>query len=932
MTTFSFFASWSLPQVLRRVGFNSGGRRKSARRLRKLSLRVEGLEDRLTPSKVSLAGGLLDANRLLDPTAAGGLLIDSVTGHSPHNSQPTGHVALSSGAAGNATGSSTLTNSSSTSTAMTGQHSTTTTSSSTSSTAAADYLVASASFYASSPTTSTTPQSSSAASTIVAPTNLTAAAKDTSQITLTWQDNSTNESGFKIYRSTDGVSFSRIATVGANVTSYTNTGLTAGTTYYYEVKAYIKHGDSSAYSNVASDVARGAATHFQVSAPTSVTAGTAFTFTVDAMDKYNRIAAGYRGIASFSSSDGKAVLPANYTFTSSDLGVHSFSATLNTAGTQSLTATDTATSSITGAQSGITVSLDDPLVISGLASTQTAGTAGSFTVTATDAAGNVVTGYTGTVTFSSSDGQAVLSANYTFTSADQGVHTFNVTFKTAGTQSLTVTDVANTSNTTTQSGITVNRAAARSLSVAGFPSPTTVGTLGSFTVTAKDAYGNVATGYTSTVKFTSSDPAAALPVNYSFTSADAGVHTFTAILNTAGTQSITCTDTVTATITGTQSNITVNVPAAGTTYYVSTTGSDSNAGTLSKPFATLAKGTSVLKPGDILYVRAGTYAENLVDKLPSGTKDAPITVAAYPGESVTVRPGSGNFVLRIQGAVSYVTIDGLILDGTGTASANVYIVALSTGTPSHITIRNSEIENAGTQGIIVECVPGYATPDYNQFVNDKIHDNGSTDFNHGLYIQSSYNLIDGVDVYRNAGWGMQIYMETGVNGVNAGHNTVRNSMFHDNARVGGRGVGIGVYKGDDNLVYNNLVWNNKVGISVDYGATNSKIFNNVVYANLDVGFRIGYNAGATNTTIQNNIIFQNTNGDIQNYGTGTVANHNLLNTTNPLFVDAANHDFHLQTGSPAIDAGITLTAVPTDFDDITRPQGLGYDIGAYEYH
>src|SRR5207245_951499 len=202
------------------------------------------------------------------------------------------------------------------------------------------------------------------------------------------------------------------------------------------------------------------------------------------------------------------------------------------------------------------------------------------------------------VTFSSSDSQAVLPANYTFTSTDAGVHSFNVTFKTAGTQSLTVSDTVATTNTATQSGITVNAAAASTLSVTGFPSPTTVGTAGNFTVTAKDAYGNVATGYTGTVKFSSSDLLASLPANYTFTSTDAGVHTFTATLNIAGTQSITAIDTTNG-WTGTQSGISIT-QVAGKTYYVSTTGSDSNAGSLAAPFLTINHGLGVLNAGDTL--------------------------------------------------------------------------------------------------------------------------------------------------------------------------------------------------------------------------------------------------------------------------------------------------------------------------------------------
>ena len=87
-----------------------------------------------------------------------------------------------------------------------------------------------------------------------APSNLTATAGKKS-VTLNWTDNSSNETGFKIERSTDGVNFSQITTTGANVTSYKNVGLTGGTTYYYRVRATNATGDS-AYSNTASAVPR----------------------------------------------------------------------------------------------------------------------------------------------------------------------------------------------------------------------------------------------------------------------------------------------------------------------------------------------------------------------------------------------------------------------------------------------------------------------------------------------------------------------------------------------------------------------------------------------------------------------------------------------------------------------------------------------------
>jgi hypothetical protein len=84
-----------------------------------------------------------------------------------------------------------------------------------------------------------------------APSSLAADAITPSRIDLTWQDNSNEETGFKIERKTGFGSYSQIATVGAGMTAYTNSGLSAGTTYYYRVRAYNAAGNSN-YSNEAS--------------------------------------------------------------------------------------------------------------------------------------------------------------------------------------------------------------------------------------------------------------------------------------------------------------------------------------------------------------------------------------------------------------------------------------------------------------------------------------------------------------------------------------------------------------------------------------------------------------------------------------------------------------------------------------------------------
>src|SRR5580765_7136278 len=93
--------------------------------------------------------------------------------------------------------------------------------------------------------------------------------------------------------------------------------------------------------------------------------------------------------------------PASYTFTAADGGTHSFTATLKTAGTQSITIKDATNPAAAGSQTGISVSAAAQaasLSVSGFPAT-TAGVAHNFTVTARDAYGNACSAYTGTVTF-----------------------------------------------------------------------------------------------------------------------------------------------------------------------------------------------------------------------------------------------------------------------------------------------------------------------------------------------------------------------------------------------------------------------------------------------------------------------------------------------------------------------------------------------------
>src|SRR5262249_51625319 len=149
--------------------------------------------------------------------------------------------------------------------------------------------------------------------------------------------------------------------------------------------------------------------------------------------------------------------------------------------------------------------------------------------------------------------------DYTFVAGDGGVHTFAAggTLVTSGPQTITATDTPG--NTVTGSApISVNPAPVTHFSISALTS-TNAGSAFTITVTALDVFNNPVTGYTGTVHFRSSDtagvPLVVLPVNYHFVSGDHGVHTFISgvTLVTAGSRSVTVTDTSASSLTGSAS-------------------------------------------------------------------------------------------------------------------------------------------------------------------------------------------------------------------------------------------------------------------------------------------------------------------------------------------------------------------------------------------
>jgi hypothetical protein len=438
------------------------------------------------------------------------------------------------------------------------------------------------------------------------------------------------------------------------------------------------------------------ATHFAVSGtPSTVLPGMQFAFTVTALNSSNATDTGYIGTVQFTSSDSQAGLPGNATLLN---GAGVFQATLATGGTQTITAGDTAVPSIIGASGPITV-IDVATHFAVITpSAITAGFPFVIQVTAEDSLNRAVAGYSGTVHFTASDTQAVLPGSATLTG---GVGFFAAILRTAGNQTIVATDAANATLTGSSSPIAVSAAGVARFSVTNgllsFPGVLSgpqnfavTGTPLGFTVTALDAFGNVATTYAGVVHFTSSDGAAALPADTTLAN---GVGIFSATLATAGTQTLTATDSVQNSgfnaITGNSGGI-VTRGLVVTSFALTPSGFTM---AFDKPFdpSTVNLFTTTGLPDDVLLATTGTQVSlrgslvfnppTNVGGLPSGftfVKTASVTATGiFNPSSGLLAAGKYTLTLRSFGAGSSGFQDAIggALDGTnsGTPGNNFQI-------------------------------------------------------------------------------------------------------------------------------------------------------------------------------------------------------------------------------------------------------------------
>ena len=380
------------------------------------------------------------------------------------------------------------------------------------------------------------------------------------------------------------------------------------------------------------------------------------------------------------------------------------------------------------------------------------------------------------------------------------------------------------------------------------------------------------------------------------------------------------------------------------TYYVSPNGNDTNSGSISAPFRTIQRAADLVRVGDTVNIRAGTYG-NFKLRNKNGTASAWIVFKPYLSETVTIDPYTNNYANAEQdiniGGSSYIEIKGLNLTNTDpncdsenytnysqvVSNDGIKIDTYSSISSHHIRIYENTIYHTGGEGILSTS----SSHDV-EIVGNTIRDIGLSKRGYGMYIQGSKYVIRDNVIYHAYGYGLHVYSDSEV----PSEITIERNRIHKNGHTDyGKGYSSpnwppeGELRGDGVLVWatgstirNNLIYGNLGdGISVRYSG--NAIYNNTIYKNGGRGISIGNTGGII---IRNNIAYLN--GSSNNYNGNTQSN-NL--TTDPKFVNAAAGDFNLVAGSSAIDAGYPTSSILDDYAGRYRPQGMGYDIGAYEY-